>query len=76
MASKPDWLLTHNTKHFTQAIAKRAGLRVMHRIYKIGILHEHVAKNPTQHAETRSKTDYKAVVITPTQTLAILKALP
>lgn len=28
MASKPDWLLTHNTKHFTQAVAKRTGLRV------------------------------------------------
>jgi predicted nucleic acid-binding protein len=28
MASKPDWLLTHNTKHFTQAVAKRAGLRI------------------------------------------------
>jgi predicted nucleic acid-binding protein len=28
MASKPDWLLTHNTKHFTEAVAKRAGLRI------------------------------------------------
>lgn len=28
IASKPDWLLTHNTKHFTQAVAKRAGLRI------------------------------------------------
>jgi predicted nucleic acid-binding protein len=28
MASKPDWLLTHNTKHFTQAVAKRTGLRI------------------------------------------------
>jgi predicted nucleic acid-binding protein len=28
MASKPDWLLTHNAKHFTQAVAKRTGLRV------------------------------------------------
>jgi len=28
MASRPDWLLTHNTKHFTQAIAKRTGLRI------------------------------------------------
>ena len=28
MASKPDWLLTHNTKHFTQAVARRAGLRI------------------------------------------------
>lgn len=28
IASKPDWLLTHNTKHFSQAVAKRAGLRI------------------------------------------------
>ena len=28
VASKPDWLLTHNTKHFTQAVARRTGLRI------------------------------------------------
>ena len=28
MASKPDWLLTHNTKRFTQSVAKRSGLRI------------------------------------------------
>jgi predicted nucleic acid-binding protein len=28
MASKPDWLLTRNTKHFTQSVAKRSGLRI------------------------------------------------
>lgn len=28
VASKPDWLLTHNTKHFTQDVAKRTGLRI------------------------------------------------
>jgi hypothetical protein len=28
IASKPDWLLTHNTEHFTQAVAKRTGLRI------------------------------------------------
>jgi integrase len=55
-------------------IAKMRG--VMSRIYKVGILHEHVQKNPVLHVETRSKTDYKAIVITPAQTLAILKALP
>jgi integrase len=55
-------------------ISKMRG--VMRRIYKIGILHEHVAKNPVQHVETRSKSDYKAIVITPAQTLAILKAFP
>ncbi len=28
MASKPDWLLTHNTKHFTPAVARRTGLHI------------------------------------------------
>jgi predicted nucleic acid-binding protein len=28
IAGKPDWLLTHNTKHFSQAVAKRTGLRI------------------------------------------------
>jgi predicted nucleic acid-binding protein len=28
MAAKPDWLLSHNTKHFTQAVARRTGLRI------------------------------------------------
>lgn len=28
MASKPDWLLSHNTKHFTSAVAERTGLRI------------------------------------------------
>ena len=28
IASKPDWLLTHNTKHFTQTVANRTGLRI------------------------------------------------
>jgi len=55
-------------------IAKMRG--VMSRIYKVGIMHEHVAKNPVLHVETRSKTDYKAIVITPEQTFAILKSLP
>src|SRR5882762_5356332 len=57
-----------------EAVSKMRG--IMSRIYKIGILHEHVAKNPVQHVETCSKSDYKAIVITPAQTLAILKALP
>jgi integrase len=55
-------------------IAKLRGL--MHRIYKIGILHEHVAKNPVLYVETRSKSTYRAIIITPAQTLAILKSLP
>jgi predicted nucleic acid-binding protein len=28
IASKPDWLLTHNTRHFTPAVAKRSGVRI------------------------------------------------
>jgi predicted nucleic acid-binding protein len=28
MASRPDWLLTHNSKHFTKAVAQRTGLRI------------------------------------------------
>jgi predicted nucleic acid-binding protein len=28
ISSRPDWLLTHNTKHFTKAVAKRTGVRV------------------------------------------------
>jgi predicted nucleic acid-binding protein len=28
IASKPDWVLTHNTKHFTKAVAQRACLRI------------------------------------------------
>jgi len=28
IASKPDWLLTHNTKHFTKSVAERTSLRI------------------------------------------------
>ena len=28
VASKPDWLLTHNTKHFTKAVAQHTSLRI------------------------------------------------
>ncbi len=28
MAGKPDWLLTHNLKHFTGAVAQRTSLRI------------------------------------------------
>jgi len=55
-------------------ISKIRGL--MHRIYKIGILHECVAKNPVEHVETRSKSNYRAIIMSPAQTLAILHSLP
>jgi len=28
IAAQPDWLLSHNTKHFTDAVARRTGLRI------------------------------------------------
>lgn len=28
VAAQPDWLLSHNTKHFTAAVARRTGLRI------------------------------------------------
>ena len=28
MTSKPDWLLTHNTRHFTKTVADRTSLRI------------------------------------------------
>jgi integrase len=54
-------------------IAKIRGL--MHRVYKIGVLHEHVAKNPVLNVETRCKSSYRAIIITPAQTVTILKSL-
>jgi integrase len=54
-------------------IAKMRG--IMHRIYKVGVLHELVTKNPVQHVETRSKSSYRAIIISPAHTLAILKSL-
>jgi integrase len=70
------WLKSLNTKNRLAwtTISKIRG--IMLRIYKVGILHERVSKNPVQHVETRCKTDYKAIVISPQQTLAILNALP
>ena len=54
-------------------IAKMRG--VMSRIYKVGVLHECVSKNPVQHVETRSTSTYRAIVITPAQTFEVLKSL-
>ncbi len=54
-------------------ISKMRG--IMSRIYKVGILHEKVSKNPVQHVETRSQTAYRAIVLSPAQTFAILKSL-
>jgi integrase len=54
-------------------IAKLRG--IMHRVYKVAVLHELVTKNPVLHVETRSKSTYRAIVIAPPQTFAILERL-
>jgi integrase len=48
---------------------------IMHRVYKVGIMHELVSKNPVLNVETRSKSNYRAIVITPAQTFVILGRL-
>jgi integrase len=54
-------------------IAKIRG--IMLRIYKVGTLHGLVSVNPVTHVETRSKTNYRAIVVSPAETFAILKSL-
>jgi integrase len=39
-------------------------------------MHELVLTNPVLHVQTRSKSSYRAIVITPQQTLTILNSLP
>ena len=48
---------------------------IMLRIYKVGIQHDLVTKNPARAVESRSTTNYKAVIVTPAQTLEILNRL-
>jgi integrase len=47
----------------------------MLRVYKTGLLLELVNKNPVQAVQTRSITDYKAILVTPHQTLEIIQGL-
>ena len=47
----------------------------MLRVYKAGILPEHVTRNPVLAVETRSTTNHKAILVTPQHTLAILQSL-
>jgi integrase len=48
---------------------------VMLRIYRIGTLHQLVTNNPVRPVETRSTTDYKAILVTPKQVWAIIESL-
>ena len=54
-------------------ISKMRG--IMSRIYRVGMLHDRVTKNPVASVETRAKTNYRAIIITPAQTFDMLKAL-
>jgi len=47
----------------------------MLRIYRIGALHQLVEHNPVLPVETRSNTDYKAILVTPRQTWQIIQSL-
>ena len=47
----------------------------MLRIYRIGVLHQLVKNNPVLPVETRSTTDYKAILVTPKQTWQIIESL-
>lgn len=69
------WLVSlHNDQGLAwTTVSKIRGL--MLRVYKIGIRHERVEKNPVAHTECRSTSDYKAIIVTPAQTFAILEAL-
>ena len=69
------WLksLNDDKKLAWTTISKMRG--VMHRVYKVGVLHELVTVNPVAHVQTRSKTNYRAIVLTPAQTFGILKSL-
>ena len=70
------WLKSLNTekKLAWSTVSKIRG--IMARIYRIGLIHGLVTKNPVEHVETRSKTNYKAILVTPGQTLTILESLP
>jgi len=70
------WLksLRNDDKLAWTTISKVRG--TMLRIYKVGRLHELVTSNPVQPVETRCTTSYKAILLTPQQTLAILQSLP
>jgi integrase len=55
-------------------ISKMRG--TMLRVYKVAILHELVTRNPVLPVETRCTTSYKAILVTPQQTLVIIENLP
>jgi integrase len=67
------WLQSLSPELAWPTIAKMRG--VMSRTYKVGIRHALVSTNPLLHVETRCTSSYRAIVLSPEQTLAILKSL-
>src|SRR5260370_23633472 len=64
----------HNKKGYGwTTVSKIRG--IMNRIFKIGIIHKKVTKNPVEGLATSTKTTYKAIKITPAQTLLILRSV-
>ena len=69
------WLKSLHDKNQLEwpTVAKIRSL--MSRVYVIGMAHELVSKNPVKLVEIRTQSKYRAIVITPNQTLAILSGL-
>jgi integrase len=69
------WLVSLHQKQGLSwsTVSKLRG--IMLRVYKIGIRFGQVSTNPVAHTEARTKTNYKAVIVTPVQTFTILGKL-
>jgi integrase len=69
------WLKSLHTDHGLAwtTVSKVRG--IMNRIFVVGRLHEKVDRNPVELVEARSKSNYKAIIISPKQTLDILNQL-
>jgi integrase len=69
------WLVSlHNDKGLAwTTVSKIRGLA--NRIYRIGLRYGLVESNPVEHTESRCKSDYKAIIVTPPQTFTILEKL-
>jgi hypothetical protein len=67
-----NWL--HNKDEYARTtVSKIRG--IMSRIYDVGIIHQKVTKNPVKGLETSTKSNYRAIRITPAQTLSILRSI-
>jgi integrase len=65
--------LHNKEKYGWTTVSKIRG--IMNRIYKVGLIHKRVTKNPVEGLETSTKTTYRAIKITPAQTLSILRSV-